>query len=238
MIQRHNHCIPFLCQICSVIRGKLLTTAGGITSTMQPHHDGAFLPVFQSRCPDIHPQTILVRITVIPVEGKRLLVAVPSHALALRTSRAISTAAADAFPFISGHGRHKTFGFGIWDTFIYIDTISTYPATFPDSVSAMAVAEEAVISPSCPQADAFSILAVPPHEESRMAVNANTDKNCFSYYVLVLCFMIAILAHSPQKDFLRYPNGFPRCSKQLSPMFKCLQICSKHALRQSLSQFL
>lgn len=59
----------------------------------------------------------------------------------------------------------------------------------------------------------------------------------FSYYVLVLCFMIAILAHSPQKDFLRYPNGFPRCSKQLSPMFKCLQICSKHALRQSLSQF-
>ena len=123
MIQRHNHCIPFLCQICSVIRGKLLTTAGGITSTMQPHHDGAFLPVFQSRCPDIHPQTILVRITVIPVEGKRLFVAVPSHALALRTSRAIGTAAADAFPFISGHGRHKTFGFGIWDTFIYIDTI-------------------------------------------------------------------------------------------------------------------
>ena len=123
MIQRHNHCIPFLCQICSVIRGKLLTTAGGITSTMQPHHDGAFLPVFQSRCPDIHPQTVFIGITVIPVEGKRLLVAVPSHALALRTSRAVGTTTADAFPFVNCHGRHKTFGFGIWNTFIYIDTI-------------------------------------------------------------------------------------------------------------------
>jgi hypothetical protein len=51
----------------------------------------------------------------------------------------------------------------------------------------MAVAEEAVISPSCPQADAFSILAVPPHEESRMAVNANTDKNCF--FILCISFM-------------------------------------------------
>ena len=55
-------------------------------ATMQPHHDGAFLPVFQSRSPDIHSQTVLIGITVIPVEGKRLLVAVPSHTLALRTT--------------------------------------------------------------------------------------------------------------------------------------------------------
>ena len=49
----------------------------------------------------------------------------------------------------------------------------------PDSVSATATVEEAVISPFCPQADTLPILAVPPHEESRMAENANTDKNCF-----------------------------------------------------------
>lgn len=91
---------------------------------------------------------------------------------------------------------------------------STYPATLPDSVSAMAVAEEAVISPVCTQADALSVWAVPPHEESRTTEKANTDKNCF--FIMMLSFDVFYDCNI-SAFFLK---GFSTAFKQLFQMFK------------------
>ena len=90
---------------------------------MKPYHHRTFLPVIDSWSPDIYSQTVLVRESVIPVECKSLLVAVPACPFLLWGCRTVCPAAPDAFPRVSFHRRHESFSLGVRDAFVHENAV-------------------------------------------------------------------------------------------------------------------
>src|SRR3712207_3625697 len=133
MIDRHNNHITVFCQVSSIVGRQLLSRTGGKTATMEPHHNGALLIIRQSLRPYIQPQAVLSRMAIVPIEGERSLIVLPSGACSLRTSRPVCPATSYAFPAIRSRRRHETVGLCIGHSFKYIDShglIAGYLALF------------------------------------------------------------------------------------------------------------
>ena len=106
----------------AVIGRPLLAVSAVETAAVEPDHNRAFAAIFDSRCPDIEAQAVLVREAVVPSGGEGLLVIVPTAPGALRAGRTIGPAAADAIP-ADAFGRHETLCLAVRNALVDIDAV-------------------------------------------------------------------------------------------------------------------
>src|SRR5271168_1459975 len=75
---------------------------------MQPYHDRPFAIVVDAGSPNVHPQAVLSRLTVIPMEQERILVLIPAFPGRRRTNLLVVECTPDAGPWLRFLRRHKS----------------------------------------------------------------------------------------------------------------------------------
>ena len=123
MVQGHDHDTVVPGQISPVVGNEFLAGAGAETAAMEPNHHGALPAVVDSAGPDIDPEAVLVRETVVPVHGKSLRVGMPARPPVLRTGGTVCPAGADFRPRLGSHGRLEPLRPGIRDALVDVHAV-------------------------------------------------------------------------------------------------------------------
>ena len=110
-------------QVHAIIERKLAAGAHRVATAVEPDHDRTLLAVVDALGPDVQGLAVLILRTVVPVEHKSLLIALPAGTDSLRRLRTIVQAAAYALPAVRLYRSHETLGLGVGNTLEGVDTV-------------------------------------------------------------------------------------------------------------------